>query len=76
MIGYLKLAGIGLVLGALTFSHFYAYNAGRQSILTQLADDRISVLKDGRKIDEEVLTADDAELCKLLGGCVSDTLDQ
>jgi hypothetical protein len=72
---YLRLVVIGGTLVGLTFTHLYAYNMGRQSILARLADDRISILKDGKKIDEEVLSADDDQLCRLLGGCVSDQVD-
>jgi hypothetical protein len=42
---------------------------GRASVLSGLADDRITILKDGKEIDDEVLAADDDLLCALLGGC-------
>lgn len=42
---------------------------GRASLLSGLAEDRITILKDGKEIDDEVLAADDAVLCALLGGC-------
>ncbi len=42
---------------------------GREAILQRLQDDRITVFKDGVKIDNEVLNADDEELCRLLGNC-------
>lgn len=42
---------------------------GRASLLSGLAEDRITILKDGKEIDDEVHAADDAVLCALLGGC-------
>ena len=42
---------------------------GRGGLLDDLAADRITILKDGKEIDDEVLAADDAVLCALLGGC-------
>lgn len=41
----------------------------RQALTTRLQDGRISVLKDGKAIDNEILGADDSRLCLLLGGC-------
>lgn len=46
------------------------YVAGQNSIVTKLKDSRITLLKDGKEIDEKVLSADDSELCAFLGGCV------
>lgn len=67
--GYVKL-GIAIAVAALlTFTHIYVYNAGKDLILSRLKDDRIEVLKDGKKIDTEALAADDDQLCALLGGC-------
>lgn len=53
----------------LSTSHYFAYSAGKQSILTRLADDRVTVLQDGKRIDENVLAADDATLYCLLVNC-------
>lgn len=69
MIKYLKLAAGIAIAAVLTFTHIYVYNAGKQSVLTRLTNDRIKVLKDGKEIDTEVLGADDTGLCALLGGC-------
>jgi len=49
--------------------YLYARHEGRAAVLEKLKDDRIVVLKDGQKIDEKVLGADDSGLCILLGGC-------
>ena len=51
------------------FIGWQVYGAGRQSILDQLKDDKIQILKDGKEIDNEVDIADDDGLCALLGGC-------
>lgn len=42
---------------------------GREAVLQRLQDDRITILKDGQAIDNEVLAADSDELCSMLGGC-------
>lgn len=42
---------------------------GRASIADQLASDRITIFRDGRAIDHEVLAGDDDYLCRVLGGC-------
>lgn len=43
---------------------------GRASVLNKIAADRITILKDGKEIDDAVLGADDNALCALLGGCL------
>ena len=65
---YIYLALAVMVAGALWFT----YNAGRQSVLQKLSSDRVEVLKDGRKIDADVLAADDDGLICLLIECGSD----
>ena len=62
---------VGLVVGAAALAGVYAYgkHEGRMAVLTQLRDDRIQILKDGKEIDDEALRADDDALCALLGGC-------
>lgn len=49
--------------------YLYGHQRGSASVLQRLQSDRITILKDGRKIDEEALGADDTGLCALLGGC-------
>ena len=49
--------------------YIYGHQRGAASVLQRLQSDRITILKDGRKIDEEALGADDTGLCALLGGC-------
>ena len=49
--------------------YLYGHQRGAASVLQRLHSDRITILKDGRKIDEEALDADDTGLCALLGGC-------
>lgn len=69
ILSYWKLAAITAVAVALTFSHIYVYNKGKENVLNKLSQERIKVLKDGQEIDKEVLEADDPYLCGLLGGC-------
>lgn len=68
----LKVGAVIVVLAGLAWSHLWVYGAGKDSVLNRLKDDRITVLKDGRAIDDEVLRADDTMLCTLLGGCLPD----
>jgi len=51
-------------------SHVTAYTIGKRAIVAKLASDRIEVLQDGKRIDENVLSAgDDQLLCLLLDNC-------
>lgn len=54
---------------ALSTTHYLAYSAGKQSIITRLADDRVTVLQDGKRIDENVFAADDNALYCMLVSC-------
>lgn len=66
-----KAVGVVLLAAALVGGVYVKGRAdGRAGVLSKLADDRITILKDGKKIDEQVLAADDDALCALLGGCV------
>lgn len=60
---------IGLAVGG---AYLKGQADGRAVIAEQLQADRITILKDGKKIDDEVLRADDFALCELLGGCLPD----
>lgn len=44
----------------------------RLEIGKELSDGKIETIDKGKKVDEKVLNSDDAGLCILLGGCVSD----
>lgn len=48
---------------------FHGYSTGKQSVYDKLADDRITILKDGKEIDKDVEGLDDDALCGVLGGC-------
>lgn len=48
---------------------FASYTAGKKSVVHKLQSDRIEVLKDGKKIDADVLAADDDSLTCLLINC-------
>ncbi len=50
-------------------SYIAGYSNGKETVLTRLKDDRITILKDGQAIDNKVIGADDNALCDLLGGC-------
>ncbi len=62
--------GAVLVLGAATGASYLKGRAdGRSALEARLMADRVQILKDGKDITDEVLDADDAGLCELLGGC-------
>lgn len=67
---------IGLAVAVLLGGAYWSvtlYNAGKNAVVEKLKDDRITILKEGRKIDESVLSADDDSLtCILLDNCPSD----
>lgn len=64
---------IGGAMAALVLTNaatgLYGYSKGKETVLNRLKDDRIVLFQDGVKIDNEVLNADDQELCRLLGNC-------
>jgi len=41
----------------------------KATVESRAKDDKITILKDGKQIDEKVLTADDSLICSMLGGC-------
>lgn len=67
---------IGLAVSVLLGAGWWSvklYNAGKDSVVEKLKDDKITILKEGRKIDENVLSTDDDGLtCILLDNCPSD----
>lgn len=54
---------------AVIASYCFIYDAGKKSVIAKLTSDRIEVLQDGKKIDADVLTADDDGLICLLINC-------
>lgn len=75
MKGYLYGGLALLIVVGLGISHSMAFKAGKSSIEQKLKDDRITILKDGRKIDESVFSADDSGLtCLLLDNCTDKPL--
>lgn len=75
MISSLKLYLAGGAIALLTFSHTYVYYAGKSAVRAELASDRITILKDGKEVDDAVSQADDDGLCAFLGGCVLPNLN-
>lgn len=62
----------GAMALALVGTHYFMYNAGKQSVLQRLSSDRVEVLKNGQKVDAAVYAADDDGLVCLLIACVDD----
>lgn len=73
MFSFLNPYVIGGALAALILTNaatgLYGYSKGKETVLNRLKDDRIVLFQDGVRIDNEVLNADDQELCRLLGNC-------
>lgn len=73
MFSFLNPYVIGGAMAALVLTNaatgLYGYSKGKETVLNRLKDDRIVLFQDGVKIDNEVLNADDQELCRLLGNC-------
>lgn len=66
-----KAVGGGLaVLAAAGAIYLKGHLDGRASVVQRLTEDRVTILKDGKAIDDEVAAADDDVLCALLGGCL------
>lgn len=64
-----------LVAVLVAVAYLYGRHDGRAALAAELAGDRITILKDGKAIDNEVLAADDPALCALLGGCLQPDAD-
>jgi phosphoribosyl-ATP pyrophosphohydrolase len=69
MRGYLIAGALAVAIAAAGGAYFKGRHDGRMAILDKLKDERIEILLEGKEIDDEVLAADDADLCALLGGC-------
>lgn len=70
------LSPLGKAIGALLFGGALlggAYELGRHDkaveINGKLAAGKVTILQDGKEIDEKVLAGDDDYLCVVLGGC-------
>lgn len=66
---YLAAGALVAVVTAVIASNLVGRVQGRSALERELLADRVQILKDGKDITDEVLNADDAGLCKLLGGC-------
>lgn len=64
---YVALAVI--VIGALGWGYTSAYKSGKDSVTAKLQEDKITVLKDGKAVDEKVIAADDPSLVCMLIDC-------
>ncbi|ESY10492.1 MULTISPECIES: hypothetical protein [unclassified Mesorhizobium] len=64
-----------LVAVLVAAAYLYGRHDGRAALAAELAGDRITILRDGKAIDNEVLAADDPALCALLGGCLQPDAD-
>lgn len=69
---YLYAAVALAIIAGLSTLSYMSYSAGKQSVLTKLKDDRITVFQDGKRIDENVFAADDDDLFCLLVNCEPD----
>lgn len=60
------LLAVGLALGAI---YIKGRSDGRANVLERLAAERVTILKDGKAIDDATDLLDDDGLCAVLGGC-------
>lgn len=70
------MAGVVAVLSLLTFSHRFAYHAGRQVEREALLSRSVEILRERNSVDDEVRNMDDAALCVALGGVLADSTCQ
>ncbi len=64
----MAMAGVVITLGLLTFSHRFAYQAGRQAEREAVLSRSVEILRERNRVDDEVSTMDDPALCAALGG--------
>ena len=62
------LAGVVALAGFLTFSHRFAYNAGRSAEREAMLARSIEILRERNATDDQISNMDDAELCSALDG--------
>lgn len=63
-------AGIAIaIVAGLSTIYFKGYSDGKQSVLQRLQSDKVTVLQDGKRIDNVVLGADDDALYCMLIDC-------
>lgn len=58
-----------ILIGALGWGYASAYKSGKDSVTAKLQEDKITVLKDGKAVDEKVIAADDPSLVCMLIDC-------
>lgn len=69
---YLKIGVFAVAILAFVGYSYWLVNVGEDRILSKLKDDRITILQDGKAIDDAVLKADDDDLRCLLITCDAD----
>jgi len=71
MLKYVHYAVGGLIVLPLAFGSGYVMGIRyhKATVESRMKDERITILKDGKKIDDQVFNADDSALCAMLGGC-------
>lgn len=71
MLTYLKM-GLGALIVfpvALGIGFIFGVKHQKSVVAAQVAEAKITILKDGKRVDDKVFDADDTTLCTLLGGC-------
>lgn len=63
-----SLVAIVVVLGILTYSHRFAYQAGRQVERAAILTRSVEVLRERNAVDDQIRNMDGAALCRALGG--------
>lgn len=68
-LSWIKITLLVVAITAIGYSYVRVWNAGQEAVYAKLKDDRITLLKDGKAIDDKVLQADDDDLKCLLVDC-------
>lgn len=72
MRAYLALGGAAAVVALLTFTHIEAYRLGAASERSATLNRSVEALRERNATDDQIRNLDDADLCRALGGRVSD----
>lgn len=75
-LSYVKIIIIVVAISAIGYSYIRVWNAAQESVYAKLKDDRITILQDGKKIDDTVLQANDDELLCLVVDCTDGVPNQ
>lgn len=65
----LRLIAIAAFIGIVYMAYSQGKSIERNKLTSAIKDGRITVLKKGKEIDDEIVNFDGSDLCAVLGGC-------